>query len=257
MPPKGPGNLPRLLAHDKALSPLFGRAARDRALGDDILDVKDNKATVSTPADAIPEAAEAHRKAWAAFDRQDFDAAVTWFQRAIAAAKKKGEVAYKSENTLALVYAAMADWKAAMRQTSRMKVLTETARPDIRARFRMALHTNRGAIYSRQGNREQDPERRRRFYVLSLREHRRAAAVCHAAAGTLDTERAWNLADAACRLERYADTADALSAYWRTDPHLAELLSIHSKGGNWPVFLSLYHEEHGAFVPAQPEGFRQ
>lgn len=257
MPPKGPGSLPRLLAHDNALRPTFGRGARDRGVSDDILDVKDNKAAVSTPADAIPEVADAHGKAWAAFDRQDFDAAVTWFTRARTAAKKHGEIAYKSENTLALVYTAMADWHAAMRQTSRMKVLTANARPDIRARFRMALHTNRGAVYSRQGNRETDPERRRRFYALSLREHRRAAAVCHAAAGTLDTERAWNLADAACRLERYADAADALSAYWRADPHLSDLLTTHSKGGNWPAFLSLYHEEHGAFVPANPEGFRR
>jgi hypothetical protein len=257
MPPKGPGSLPRLLAHDKALDPLFGRAARDRGVGDDVLDVKDNKAAVSTPADAIPEVAEAHRKAWAAFDRQDFDAAVTWFKRAAVAAGKRGEVAYKSENTLALVYAAMADWKAAMCQTSRMKVLAETARPDIRARFRMALHTNRGAVYSRQGNREEDANRRERFYRLSYREHRIAAAVCLAAAGTLDTERAWNLADATCRLARYADTADALSAYWRSDPHLAELLSTHSHSGNWPAFLSLYHEERGAFIPANPEGFRR
>jgi tetratricopeptide (TPR) repeat protein len=257
MPPKGPGNLPRLLAHDKALDPLFGRAARDRGVGDDVLDVKDNKAAVSTPADAIPQVAEAHQKAWAAFDRQDFDAAVMWFNRAIAAARKQGEIAYKSENTLALVYAAMADWKAAMCQTSRMKVLTENARPDIRARFRMALHTNRGAVYSRQGNREEDPARRTRFYRLCLREHRRAAAVCLEAAGTLDTERAWNLADAACRLERYEETADALSAYWRADPHLSELLSTHSHTGNWPVFLSLYHEEHGAFIPAIPEAYRR
>lgn len=256
MPPKGPGNLPRLLAHDKALNPLFGRAARERGVGDDVLDVKDNKATVTTPADAIPEVADAHHRAWAAFDRQDFDAAARLFGRAIAAAAARGEVAYKSENTLALVFTAMADWEAAMRQTSRMKRLVEGAPPDIRARFRMALHTNRGAVYSRQGARQTDPGRQTRCFHLSYREHRMAAAVCLRAAGTLDTERAWNLADAACRLRRFRETAEYLSAYWREDPHLADLLKTHSRHNNWPDFLSLYHETDGQFIPAQPEAYR-
>lgn len=257
MPPKGPGNLPRLLAHDKALTPLFGRSARERGVGDNVLDVKDNKAAVTTPADAIPEVAEAHRKAWAAFDRQDFDAAVRLFRRAIAAAEQRGEVAYKSANTLALVYTAMADWPAALRQTSEMKRLVESAPPDIRARFRMALHTNRGAVYSRQGAREADPGRQDRLFRLSHREHRLAAAVCLRAAGRLDTERAWNLADSACRLRLFEDTAEYLSAHWRGDPHLADLLKTHSRGGKWPDFLSLYHETGGRFVPARPEGYRR
>jgi tetratricopeptide (TPR) repeat protein len=256
MPPKGPGNLPRLLAHDKALTPLFGRTARERGVGDDVLDVKDNKATVVTPADSIPEVAEAHQKAWAAFDRQDFDAAMTWFRRAISAAERRGAVAYKSSNTLALVYTAMADWQSAMRQTSCMKRLIEDAPPDIRARFRMALHTNRGAIYSREGAREANPVRQVKFFHLSYREHRLAAAICLRAAGTLDTERAWNVADAACRLRRFEETAEYLSAYWRTDPHLADLLATHSRQNNWPDFLSLYHESGGRFIPAQPERYR-
>ncbi len=256
MPPKGPGNLPRLLAHDKALTPLFGRTARERGVGDDVLDVKDNKATVTTPADAIPEVAEAHQKAWTAFDRQDFDGAVRLFRRAIAAAERQGEVAYKSANTLALVYTAMADWRAAMSQTSQMKRLVENAPPDIRARFRMALHTNRGAIYSRQGAREYDTARQARCFLFSYREHRMAAAVCLRAAGTLDTERAWNLADAACRLRRFEETAEYLSSYWRADPHLADLLKTHSRQNHWPDFLSLFHESGGRFVPAHPERYR-
>jgi len=256
MPPKGPGNLPRLLAHDKALTPLFGRTARERGVGDDVLDVKDNKATVVTPADAIHRVAEAHQKAWAAFDRQDFDAALSWFRKAIAAAQQHGEIAYKSENTLALVHTAMADWEAALRQTSRMKRLVEEAPPDIRARFRMALHTNRGAIYSRRAAREINPAMQERCFKMSFREHRMAAAICLRAAGTLDTERAWNLADAACRLRRFEETAEFLSAYWRSDPHLATLLSTHSRQNNWPDFLDLYHEIGGEFVPARPERYR-
>lgn len=257
MPPKGPGSLPRLLAHDNALAPLFGREARARGVGEDVLDVKDNKATVVTPADALPKVAEAHQKAWAAFDRQDFDGAVSWFRRAIAEAEAKGEVAYKSENTLALVYTAMADWDAAMRQTSRMKALMRNATPAIRARFRMALHTNRGAIYSRRGAREIDNGRRERFFQLAFREHRFAAAVCARAAGSLDTERAWNLADAACRLRRFEETAEFLSAAWRNDPHLAGLLATNSRQNHWPDFLDLYHESGGEFVPAHPERFRE
>jgi hypothetical protein len=245
-----------LFAHDNALNPLFGRAGRDRGVGDDILDVKDNKAVVITPADAIPEVADAHQKAWAAFDRQDFDAAVSWFQRAVSAAERRGEVAYKSANTLALVYTAMADWDSALRQTSVMKRLIDGAPPEIRARFRMALHTNRGAIFSRRGLRDADETRRKRFYRFSYREHHRAAAICLCYNGTLDTERAWNVADAACRLRWWEETAEVLSAYFRRNPQVQELLNTHSRQGEWPTFLSLYHEAGGRFVPANPEAYR-
>lgn len=257
MPPKGPGSLPRLLAHDNALSPTFGRAARQDGVGDDVLDVKDNKAVVVTPADRIPEVAEAHKKAWAAFDRQDFDGAVQWFKKASAAARSHGETAYKSENTLALVYTAMADWEAAFRQTSHMKNLVKDAPPDIRARFRMALHTNRGAAYTRCAAREADVQRRERLFWLSYREHRLAAAICLKAAGRLDTERAWNLADAACRMKMWEETADYLNDSFGRDPNIATLLNTHSRNGQWPGFLARYHEEQGRFILARPELYRR
>jgi tetratricopeptide (TPR) repeat protein len=256
MPPKGPGSLPRLFAHDNALNPVFGRAARDHAVGNDLLDVKNNKATVSTPADAIPEVADAHAKAWAAFDRQDFDDAVTWFKRAITAAERYGLVAYKSENTLGLVHTAMADWDAALRQTSHMKRVLEDADPAIRQRFRMALHTNRGAVYSRMASRVQDAARNARFLHLSYREHFRAAAMCGPASGKVDTERAWNMADAACRLSRWDEAASILNEYLPKNPQLTELIHTNSRQDEWPTFLSLYHEHGGRFIPANPEGYR-
>jgi hypothetical protein len=256
MPPKGPCNLPRIFAHDNALNPVFGRNSRDHGVGRDVLDVKDNKSAVMTPADEIPEVVDAHCKAWAAFDRQDFDGAVTWFERAIAAADRHGRIAYKSENTLSLVYTAMADWDAALRQTSRMKRLIAVASEDIRARFRMALHTNRGAIFSRRASREADAERTERFLHVSYREHARAAAICHEWTNTLDTERAWNMADAACRLRRWDETAEVLGAYMARNPHLAELIHTNSRQIEWEAFLSLYHEHAGKFVPSRPETYR-
>lgn len=256
MPPKGPGNLPRLFAHDNALQPNFGRAARAGGVGNDILDIKNNKSAVVTAADAIPEVSEAHAKAWAAFDRQDFDAAVSLFKKAIASAERHHEVAYKSENTLGLVYTAMADWDAALRQTSRMKRLLQDAPDPIRLRFRMALHTNRGAVFSRRASREIDPARKERFLHVSYREHKRAAEICACASGNLDTERAWNLADAACQLHRWDETASVLAANLPRNPHLTKLLDTNSRQHEWPVFLSLYHEDSGRFIPAHPEGYR-
>lgn len=257
MPPKGPGNLPRLFAHDNALHPTMGRAARGQGVGVDILDVKNNKSAIVTPADAVPGVSEAHSEAWAAFDRQDFDSAVRWFKKAISLAERQHEVAYKSENTLGLVYTAMADWDAALKQTSRMKRLLAYAPAAIRDRFRMALHTNRGAVFSRRASRETDISRKERFLHVSYREHRRAAIICGAAAaGALDTERAWNLADAACQLRCWDETAAILGAHLPRNPQLTKLLDTNSRQHEWPAFLSLYHEDSGRFVPAHPEGYR-
>ena len=256
MPPKGPANLPRLFAHDNALQPVFGRAARAGGVGNDVLDVKDNKASVITPADSVPEVVEAHSRAWKAFNAQDFDGAVKWFQRAVRAAGQHGMVAYKSENTLALVYAALADWDAALKQTSRMKCLILGAEPCLQIRFRLALHTNRGTIFSRRASREADPIRKGRFLQLSYREHLLAAEICRNNIGDLDTERAWNIADGACRLNRWDDTAGVLGAYMSRNPQLSGILHTNSHHGEWPTFLSLYHEYGGQFIRSNPEAYR-
>jgi tetratricopeptide (TPR) repeat protein len=255
VPPRGPGNLPRLLAHDKALHPRFGRLAREGAVADDILDVKDNSASVRTPADDIPEVAAAHTRAWAAFDAQDFDAALMWFERACKAAERQGQIAYKSENTMALVHAAMADWPAAMARTSRMKRLLRDAPEPTRSRFRMALHTNRGMVYSRRAARESDPGRSQRLFRLAYREHHLAAIVCLSHQGRLDTERAWNLADLSCRLGLYDRAAEILSATWGRDPNLPELLATHSRQTHWKAFLDQWHEDDGVFVPSRPRPY--
>ncbi|GEM_PF-5292143 len=251
MPPKGPGSLRRLLAHDNALYPSFGRAARRAGVGDDVLDVKDNQAVVVTPADAIPEVDLAHKRAWKAFDRQDFDGAVEGFLEARRIAANHGEVAYKSENTLALVYASMADFDAALQQTSRLKSLLQNAPDTIRARFRPALHTNRGVVYTRMATRETDERRRKRLFELSYAEHCLAASIMLRSTGRLDTERVWNVADLACRLGRFDETAAHLSAYWARDARLAKLLEIHSQTGEWPRFLARYQEADGRFVPSR------
>ncbi|HEY3414674.1 MAG TPA: hypothetical protein VGM51_16665 [Armatimonadota bacterium] len=256
MSPKGPGSLPRLFAHDNALQPVFGRAARAGGVGNDVLDVKDNKSAVITPADSIPEAADAHARAWKAFNAQDFDGAVKWFKRAIAVANAHDMVAYKSENTLGLVFTAMADWDAALRQTSRMKRLIAGAEPALQVRFRLALHTNRGTIYSRRASREADATRRDRFLRFSYREHRIAAAICRIYTGDLDTERAWNLADSACRLKRWDETARVLGTYLPRNPQLSGILNTNSHHSEWPTFLSLYHEDAAQFIRSNPEAYR-
>lgn len=256
MPPKGPGNLPRLFAHDNALQPLIGRAARAGGVGNDVLDIKNNKSAVITPADSIPEVAEAHARAWKAFDAQDFDGAITWFQRAIRTAARHGVVAYKSENTLALVYTAMADWDAALKQTSRMKRLIADADPCLQVRFRLAIHTNRGTVFSRRASREPDPVRKDRFLHLSYREHLLAATICRTHTGDLDTERAWNIADGACRLKRWSETAMVLGTYMPRNPLLSGILNTNSHHGEWPTFLSLYHEHAGQFIRSNPETYR-
>jgi hypothetical protein len=91
---------------------------------------------------------------------------------------------------------------------------------------------------------------------VSYREHKRAATICAGECGTLDTERAWNLADAACQLRRWEETAAILGNHLPRNPHLTKLLDTNARQHEWPAFLSLYHEDAGRFVPAHPEAYR-